>query len=251
LNTDRPNTACDDAILRPKVLLCGGEDVAHLLAALGHCIADAPVAEHAFRCYRFWTFDRFTVVWTGIGTGCIEPLLFEILPAGIVKTIVLVGTAGALGNSAPRHGKACAITAASAAYCGMGSIDTVPEHPRFDAPLALEDCASLVSTDLYYGFSALAFSGARGEALARFRAAYPTIVEDFHRFAAKADLIDMETAQFYRLCRLFGGDELEYLSIKASANGSLAPETQIENSQAALDNTVAVALKLLGISYSR
>jgi hypothetical protein len=72
----RPNTAVKNEVLQENLLLCCGEDTTELLLALPE--VGPPLLYHVYRCYRFWRFDGFTLVWTGIGTGCLEPLMFEL-----------------------------------------------------------------------------------------------------------------------------------------------------------------------------
>src|SRR5688500_16227939 len=93
-NRARPNTMVNDAFLHQSIILSCGEDPSELLAAARTAGLDKPCALHEYRCYRFWSFPICTLVWTGIGTGCLEPLLYEILRESRANKICLVGTAG-------------------------------------------------------------------------------------------------------------------------------------------------------------
>src|SRR5687767_8943729 len=97
MNPHRPNSGVSDEMLHENVILCCGEDFTELI----QCFSESSLGiRHEYRCYRFLRFENFTLIWTGIGTGCLEPLLFEIFDVPIIKKIVLVGTAGAFQSTA-------------------------------------------------------------------------------------------------------------------------------------------------------
>ncbi|HNX05660.1 MAG TPA: hypothetical protein PKI32_09165, partial [Opitutales bacterium] len=100
-----------------RVILCSGEVESDLLAAFRG--RTGPVLDCGrYRCYAFWRYADFTLILAGIGTGSLEPLLWEILRPGIVKKIVLIGTAGAVTAKAPALGTALPISQAWS--CGGG-----------------------------------------------------------------------------------------------------------------------------------
>jgi len=78
MRPDRPNTNVENSLLSERMVICCGEDAAELLQALRTEFPRQETAYHEYRCYRFWKFAEFTLIWTGIGTGCLEPLLFEL-----------------------------------------------------------------------------------------------------------------------------------------------------------------------------
>jgi hypothetical protein len=147
----RPNTMVPDEFLGERVLLCVGEDAPEFLGAL-ESQGLTPGDEHSYRCYRFWKFPGFTAVWTGIGSGCVEPLLWETLEPGTpIRSIVLVGTAGLIGNDPKLCGKVYAVTRAYACATGVCP-DRLPVTARWPhLPPQIPRRASL-STDQYFGF---------------------------------------------------------------------------------------------------
>ena len=69
MNVLGPNTNASLELLQPHCILCCGEDVSHFLHLL-------PTIQmyHEYRGYRFWRLPGFTLVLSGMGTGCVEPL---------------------------------------------------------------------------------------------------------------------------------------------------------------------------------
>ncbi|MHB8736189.1 MAG: hypothetical protein ACYC6M_12885, partial [Terriglobales bacterium] len=155
LNPNRPNTGVTDEFLQENVILCCGEDPLELVEQVK---SFRPIALHKYRCYRFWRFPAFSLIWTGIGTGCLEPLLFEIYMPFIVRNIILIGTAGAVSSIIP-DGQAFCIKKAYSRACAVRTKNPeVPLFPHWKPPLPedlQEDAATIVSTDYYYGFSTL------------------------------------------------------------------------------------------------
>lgn len=233
-----PNTAADVRLLHPRVLLCAGEDPAELAYCFPQAFAAPAEATFEYRCYRFWRFAEATVVWTGIGTGCLEPLLWELLAPRVVEEIILFGTAGRLPGSGVELGRAYAV---AEAYFGGTAFDADaggrPAYPRYPLPPGYPT-ASAVSTDFYYGFSPKALSGeypAAGESLRR------AVQTHLHA----RDLVEMETAPFYRLCERFDPTgRLRFLSIKGAANDMARPHEQLDRSQATLVNCLRAARAL-------
>ena len=130
-----PNTGADAALLRPAMLVCAGEDAGELTRCFDHAFAAPPDAFFEYRCYRFWRFADVTVVWTGIGTGCLEPMLWEVLAPAVVHDVILFGTAGRLPGSRAELGKAYCI---DAAHFGGTAFDADagddPVRPRHELP---------------------------------------------------------------------------------------------------------------------
>lgn len=236
-----PNTAARIELLHPNVILCGGEDPSEL----ERCIASKlpPVQEtFTYRCYRFWRSSDCALIWTGIGTGCLEPLLWEILLPGVIDEIILIGTAGRLPGSRLPLGAASIVTEA---YTGGTSLDELyakrPIHPRYSIP-ANVPTASIVSTDYYYGFSTAAAGGAYAGATAGLCEA----VTEHYR---ARDLVDMETAQFYHFCHAFDWrGRLRFVSIKSAANEVENSLQQLSNSASVLRSSITLALQLLRAS---
>jgi hypothetical protein len=203
-----PNTAAHTDFLAPAAIVCAGEDPSELQRTFD--AGDADVFE--YRCYRFWRFVQTTVIWTGMGTGCLEPLLWEILSPGVIKKLLLVGSAGRLPNSRAPIGEARIITEA---YAGGTSLDAEsadqPIRPRFALPAKCPP-TSIVSTDFYYGFTGRTLTG-------KYPAAGAALRASVEKHLSTRDLVDMETAQFYHFCDRFDRTgRLQYLAIKGAAN---------------------------------
>ena len=227
----RPNTAVDDALLHQNLLLCCGEDPTELLLSLPE-VVERPLFYHEYRCYRFWRFARFTLAWTGIGTGCLEPLMYELLvnaansrankPTTEIRRIILVGTAGAFRASEVRLGQVYLL---NEAFLGASAI-SVPDHELTSAqakplqphlelpcpqPLDKISPASIISTDYYYGFSKRANSSV-------LRQTDPRLGSVVDYAWGRVDMVDMETAQFYYLCKSLGPPALRYAALKGPAD---------------------------------
>jgi hypothetical protein len=261
------NTMAPRTILRERCMLCAGEDRWELL----HALADtAPqiVREFArslleaagrgerespsliwgggeqawsYRGYEFWAFPDLLIVLGGIGTGPLEPLLFEILRAAVIREIVLVGTAGAMPDSNVGTGNAYFIDEAWAAATALDSDESKwPLSPKWDHSPRSET-ATTVSSDFYYGFSPLVVFGG-----------YPLHSTQlkvlFERYLAMGtDLVDMEVAQFFLFCANFSSTPLQYAAVKGVSNhvGDENPEEY--RVRDALRASLALAFNLLAI----
>ncbi len=239
-----PNTCIDAEMIASDVILCCGEDPAELLACLRRVCAIEGATPHSYRGFGCLRLPSFTVVWGGIGTGTLEPLLWELLQSNRVRRILLIGTAGVLG---PRPEGIGSVYAISEAFLAGTALD----ESRIEQPLrpVFRDFKNLsqlpteriVSTDFYYGFAGLGH-----------RPGYPDIVqrakESFSRTGQRARLVDMEAGQFYFLCHAFRGERgIEYLAIKGAANSVADVDAQVSNSQAILVEAIAVAVRMLGV----
>lgn len=194
---------------------------------------------HAYRCYQFWKFREFTLLWTGIGTGCLEPLLFEILDAEIIQEIVLIGTAGAVNENLPL-GSSYWLDRAYLGCTAILPISCEPAEPRWARPKPNVPSASIVSTDYYYGFSNI--DSRRVRALQH---ADRRLVQALANFRNLAELVDMETAQFYHLCRVLGHPGLNFGALKGPANTISAVSEQTLHSETLLFRVVREARLLL------
>src|SRR5262249_50031092 len=215
-----------------------------MLAALARHGRGQPPRAHRYRCYAFFDFDDFTLIWTGIGTGCLEPLLFEILREDLdgsrVSRIVLIGTAGLLPEATLELGRAHLINEAYAASTALDEARLrMPLRPSFLAP-AGTPTAACVSSDFYYGFTPSVLHGSYAAATAGLTSAY-------RAHAGRDAMIDMEVAQFYFLCEAIAGARgLRYAAIKAATNSVLDVAQQTATAPDALAARAAAALDLLG-----
>jgi Phosphorylase superfamily len=248
-------------MLHEKMVLCCGEDRTELLLALPP--TESPRAFHEYRCYTFWRFESFTLVWSGIGTGCLEPLLYELLvkppnssrqqPQSRIQQIVLIGTAGAISQRSRREiGESYLI---DKAYLGGAGVN-VPEYdlgffgpdqkvePLMPRLGKMEGSSlekrSIVSSDYYYGFSNDAESHKLRERDGHLRAAVKAAWE-------LVDMVDMETAQFYYFCHTMGPKSLSFAAVRGIANSAENFPEQLSFSLQALRSALKMAFRLLSI----
>lgn len=248
INAKRPNTAVDDSFLVEDVIICCGEDSAELTSALQAQFEGLAIGYHEYRCYRFWKFKRFTLIWTGIGTGCLEPLLYEILPGTALDNVILIGTSGSLPGKGIGTGE---VFIAEKAYLG-GSALQLPEHAF---PLCHNFCEqklsslgmkrrTTISTDFYYAFDIAPPAAIQGVVDEDVR-----LKRDLALYWDKAESIDMEVGQFYYLCQILRGKSLHYVALKGAANPVDASSQQTLFSGHVLYKTLDGALRLLGIPH--
>ncbi len=232
-----PNTMFTPDMLSEDIVLSCGEDPTELLECLAQATGAGIPSPHRYRGFGCVKLPSMSVVWGGMGTGTLEPFLWEVLKCEKVKRIVLVGTTGLLAPCTEALGNAFLITEA---YLAGTALDeewiTQPLRPSFrDLDKAANlPRSSIVSTDFYYGFAGN-----------KQRQGYPPITQriekGFQGTARSASLTDMETAQFYFFCSAFREKgTLDYLGIKGPANPVLATDAQVVHSA----NVLAKAIRL-------
>ena len=236
-----PNTLIQSSMLSEKVILCCGEDptvVREALHAIGLRIS---LLEHDFRCYRLIRFEGLTVILAAIGTGHLEPLLFEILRFNVVRVVVLVGTAGRTASSKTIIGQPYVINKAYLKGTALDrEVNDGPLSPNYHVESEYE-VASIVSTDFYYGFT---LSKERNDYPNRL----PRLQEDVKEIIAKVDLVDMEVGQFFALCRLMSPERrLKYLAIKGPANTLGSGKEQNIHAKEVLTRVFQKTVDILGI----
>jgi hypothetical protein len=145
-----------------------------------------------------------------MGSGCLEPLLCEIANELGLARIILVGTAGAVANSA-KLGVATPIREARVACAGISPKTPGGLLPNWSLP-AGTPAQTIVSTDYYYGFTLK-----KEWPAPKLWAADSRLAVAVSRALHRADLVDMETGQFYHLCRVLRAD-LQFIAIKGAAN---------------------------------
>ena len=237
-----PNTNASPEILAPACILCCGEDRQTLVSAMNQARLVGPQIEFSYRCYEFWKWNDVVVIWTGIGTGCLEPLLWEIFQPGVIQKIVLVGTAGKMPNSSVVGGQVYLINEAWLAGTGLdGEQLQQPLRPRWPARHGLPETSS-VSTDFYYGFAPVNCLPQHPFSAGPLRGAF-----EFHA-ARGTGMVEMEVAQFYAFCENFPHGPSEYIAAKVCSNTVGAGEDQVANTDAAMVDAVAAACKMLGLS---
>ena len=240
---ERPNTNVPLEMLAAKTVLCCGEDFGELMRAMAAVTTRAPVREHAYRGYRFVQFEDFALAWCGIGTGCLEPLLCEVLRQGRITRMVLMGTAGCLDPTGAELGTPYLVGEAWLGGTAIRPRDPdAPRRPHWPHAPAVLAPRSIVSTDFYYGFSPVAHP--LRDALLAHDAG---LAEELAQHLPRCPLVDMESAQFYHLCRALEGDALEFVAVKAAANHVGAWQAQLENTPAALQACWRASLDLLDL----
>lgn len=237
-----PNAHLVPGQIRADTILCCGEDKSTFVAALlalGFPAAAATAAPE-FRGYTTWTLPYITVILAPVGTGALEPILHELIEAGPISRLLLVGTAGRLGARPLPLGVGHFITEAHLAGTGLDrELAGAATTPAWPAPLP-GPAASIVSSDFYYGFSPARRSG-------DYRHRLPALRRDFERLSTRVDLVDMEVGQFYALCRLIPESPgLQFLAIKGASNAVENHAQQNEHAPAVLVDCLRLALSALG-----
>lgn len=234
MRTLGPNTNAPKELLSRKCILVVGEDRRDVVALLG----SPEDASHAFRSYEFWKQADFTLVLSGIGTGCVEPLMWELLGTKVIEEIMLIGTAGKMPGASIPIGQACAISEAFLAGTGLDQEGIVePLKPRWELPADIPT-ASSVSTDFFYGFSPRVMAGEYPFDQGHLRERYQ---EHIRR---GTQLVEMEVAQFYAFCDRFGGPTLRYLAIKGASNDLGNDARQVAESKGVIARCMELAKQL-------
>ena len=233
-----PNTNASIEVLRPRCILCAGED----RDALWQALADAGVREvrrhSSYRCYEFWHGSDLLIIWIGIGTGCLEPLLWEILRPRVIEQLILVGTAGRMPDAITEVGLVYVVDQAWLAGTGLDRERIVtPLRPRWPN-LGGHPLASCVSTDFFYGF-----------APRNLESPYPLnavrLLADFDEHVRKkTGLVDMETAQFYALCSAFAQEDCQFIAVKGASNTVGQLDEQLPNTPGVLTKSIGLARRL-------
>jgi hypothetical protein len=240
-----PNTNAPQEVLSESVVLCCGEDEQELLAAVAAWGGATPLQTHRYRSYGFWRFRDFTAVLTGMGTRCIEPLLWEVLRVRAVRRVALIGTAGRFAGSEVVAPSAYVVRDAILAGTALDQmVRSSSFAPRWSLP---DGCptASSVSTDFFYGFSPRVMTGIyplKGRRLKTL----------FARHSKACDLVDMEVAQFYCFCNAFRRrPDLAYVAVKAPVNTVGSAHGQLERTGSAMTNCITLVRELLRMQIDR
>ncbi len=241
----RPNTAVPERLLSPDMILICGEDRREILGALSQVIVEEPEPDyHEYRSYRFWRYGQFTLAQSGIGSGDLEPFVHEVLSTGVVQRIVLVGTAGYLGDDPTAHGKVYLVDEAYTAGSAVILEDQyLPLGPRFTGIEKLTDVprGTAISTDYFYGFSKR--DTPRVQAALAADANLRKGVEEHWQLGR---LIQMETGQFYHFVKIYDlTGRVQFVSFRGVANLSDRWDLQNQLSRQALAETIRQAIRLL------
>ncbi len=236
-----PNTNASTELLRQKCIICCGEDRELLLSAFADVGLIVGSSAFKFRCYEFWHIHDALLILTGIGTGCLEPLLWEIFSGDVIKQIILVGTAGRMEGSRSSVGQAYLVSQAWIAGTGLDNEGlSQPLFPHWSDLGPFESTTS-VSTDFFYGFSPKLKDGSYPLSYGGLRRYYDQHV------AIKTDLVEMEVGQFYAFCRLYPMAPPEFIAVKAVSNTIGLDDDQVGNSRSALTSTLKITRALLNL----
>ena len=242
----RSNTGVPESFLHRDLLVCCGEDRREMLHAI-QAVMPGDVPSYRYRCYEFWRYPSFTLVLTGIGTGCLEPLLWEVMDAKTLKDkaarrLVLFGTAGYLSDDKSGCGKVFLVDGAYPAGCAV-RLDPadLPVRPNFHGLDRLPNPrAEEISTDHYYAFS----PGTDPHKMAA-KKSDKSLQDDVTKYWKDGRLIAMETGQFYHFCRCYGDAETQFAAFRGVANLADQFEQQGDNAVNVLRESFRQAVALL------
>ncbi len=243
----RPNCALPVSFFQNDMVVCTGEDPSELVCAMQAALPGVTPEYHEYRCYRAWKYPGVTVVISGIGTGCLEPLLYELLDHEVLgdkvaQRLVMIGTAGFLSDSG--FGQVYLVNGAYTAGCGVMLEDKdLPIRPSFGTldhihlPRAEE-----ISTDYYYACTPQTGNAKKNRA----KAMNPSLAAAVDKYWKPGRLISMESAQFYAFCSAYGKPGTQYVALRGVANLADQFETQGDYSLAVLTEAFKQALQILG-----
>jgi hypothetical protein len=242
----RPNTGIPERFFQRNMIICAGEDPNELVDAMNAILLTKQIPSHEYRCYRAWMFEGLTVILSGTGTGCLEPLMWELLDSHILldkvpKRLILIGSAGILATSG--FGQVYVIDGAYPVGCAVMLDDKdLPLRPKFASlnkiPLPH---AEEISTDYYYGCTPQVSDPRK----VRVKASNSELRRGIEKQWKEGRLIAMETAQFYHFANTYGPPDTEYVSIQGVANLADQFETQGQYSREVLTETFRHAVELL------
>ncbi len=241
----RPNTGVPDRFLQSDLIVCVGEDSRELMQCVRLVLPTEKPRHHHYRCFHFWKYSKFTLALTGIGTGSLEPLIYEMAISQRVRRIILIGTAGIVGPSTDKAGQVYVIDEAFLAGAGVHAVDIMePIKPSFAGVerLNLPRKAGIAS-DYYYALgnsTDLRILAAQNED--------PALKEARAKVVTEGRLVDMETPQFYKLCRWYGLGVLDFVAIRGPANSIGVWQEQTHNAESVLINAFEQAVRLFNCS---
>lgn len=242
----RPNTALPLSFFQNNVIVCTGEDPEELKKAIKEVFPGRRPRHHQYRCYQAWSLPNITIVISGIGTGCMEPMMWELLDYETLgvkrpKRLAMIGTAGMVSDSG--FGQVYVVSGAYPIGCAVRLDDAcLPVKPNFcnleqlNLPVAEE-----MSTDRYFTCTP-AMSDARKVLAKSFD---PLLVSELDKYWRPGRLISMEALQFYHFASVFGLPDTQYVALRGVANLADQFETQGDYSQQVLTDCLRHAVKLL------
>lgn len=242
----RPNCGLPEDFFQENMIVCTGEDPDELKRAIKAVLPGKRPRFHQYRCYKAWKFSGVTIVISGIGSGCLEPLLFELLDYKTLgdkapKRLAMIGTAGYLADSG--FGQVYLVDGAYPVGCAIALPDSeLPVKPNFagldsvNLPRAEE-----ISTDYYYACTPQENDARKNAA----KALNPSMQEGLSKYWKTGRLISMESAQFYHFAKCYGRPGTEYVAFRGVANLADQFETQGDYSEQVLTDALRAATQLL------
>jgi nucleoside phosphorylase len=242
----RPNTALPLSFFQPNMIVCTGEDPQELIRAIRAVFPGRRPRHHQYRCYQAWKLPGVTIVISGIGTGCIEPMMWELLDYKTLgnkrpKRLVMIGTAGLISDSG--FGQVYVVEGAYPVGCAVRIDDKyLPLRPNFEGAYLLGlPRAEEISTDRYYSCTL----DTSDERKVRARSFDPQLEEELKDHWWPGRLISMETLQFYHFAYVWGLADTQYVALRGVANLADQFDTQGDYSQQVLTDALSQAARLL------
>ena len=230
------NTNAPAEVVLPDCVLFAGEDASSteqtMLRSFG------PIQQqHSFRGYVLQRRREVTTIFSGMGTGCVEALIWELNTSGRARRLILAGTAGLMPRARVSVGQAYVVRSARPSGSGIETLgignDFTPRWPHLNEIAT----ATIASTEFYYGFSEKASQAGHPYAPTRLAKLFAD---------SDADMVDMESASFYALCRLIMPESAQFVAIKSPVNpAGEAQEQHLGNAPGALEQCAIAAARLL------
>jgi len=242
----RPNTGLPKDFIQDDMIICTGEDPRELVHAMQSVLPNVRPEVHQYRCYYAWRYPSFTIVISGIGTGSLEPLMWEMLDSKTLtdktaKRLVMIGTAGYIADSG--FGQVYLVDGAYPVGCGIDLKDeSLPVRPNFNGMENIElTRLEEISTDYYYACTPQITDPRKVAA----KQEDVKLTEGLLKHWKPGRLISMETAQFYHFARLYSGGKAQCVAFRGVANLADEFETQGNHSQQVLTEALRQAVQLL------
>lgn len=242
----RPNTALPLSFFQSNIIVCTGEDPGELIHAIKTLFPGHRPRHHQYRCYQAWKLPGVTIVISGIGTGCMEPMMWELLDHKTLgdkrpRRLAMIGTAGYISDSG--FGEVYVVDGAYPVGCAIRLADEhLPLRPNFAKADTLGLSTAIeMSTDRYFTCT----PDMSDERKVFAKSFDPLLVEELEKYWKPGRLISMESAQFYHFAKVFGLPDTEYVAFRGVANLADQFETQGDYSQKVLIDALRHAVNLL------
>ena len=241
----RPNTALPLSFFQDDVVVCAGEDPKELVRAIEASFPGCRPPHHQYRCYQAWRLPGVTVVISGIGTGCIEPLMWELLDQEVLgnkrpKRLAMIGTAGFISDTG--FGQVYVVEGSYPVGCAVRIKDKhLPLRPNFPGVEQLGlPMAEDMTTDRYYSCTPDNTDPRKAYAKLFDR----RLMAELRKYWKAGRLISMETLSFFHFASVYGGPDMLYVAFRGVANLADQFHAQTDNSQQILTTALGHAVRL-------